>query len=96
MSFICPKFIFLLIFLSQIIYYTPIPQSDAWEGPPDKRKTWQGMWGDRRQEMVFIGSELDALNVQEVLDACLLTDEEMLLGVDGWKATMGDVVLFGG
>jgi hypothetical protein len=27
------------------------------------------------------------------LDACLLTDAEMTLGVDGWKATMGDMLL---
>lgn len=74
-------------------------ETTAYEGTEqerlDRQKRWQGGWGDRRQEMVFIGSELDAFNVQEVLDACLLTDAEMTMGVDGWKATMGDVVLFG-
>lgn len=27
------------------------------------------------------------------MDDCLLTDDEMAMGVDGWKATMGDVYL---
>lgn len=31
--------------------------------------------------------------VQKILDECLLTDEEMAMGVDGWKATLGDVYL---
>lgn len=31
--------------------------------------------------------------VQKILDERLLTDEEMAMGVDGWKATLGDVYL---
>ena len=31
--------------------------------------------------------------MQKILDECLLTDEEMAMGVDGWKATLGDVYL---
>lgn len=34
-------------------------------------------WGDRRQELVFIGEALDVGGVEAVLDACLLTNEEM-------------------
>jgi hypothetical protein len=33
--------------------------------------------------------------VQEILDECLLDDDEFELGVDGWKATMGDCFLHG-
>ena len=73
--------------------------ADSWvegEAQTRNKKTWSedGIYGDRRQELVFIGIDLDALNVQEVLDECLLTDEEFNLGPDGWKATMGDMFLF--
>ncbi|KAM0456802.1 hypothetical protein ACHAPV_007093 [Trichoderma viride] len=43
-----------------------------------------GEWGDRRQEIVFIGEGLDHAGLETMLDACLLTDEEY----ESWKGVM--------
>lgn len=49
------------------------------------KANWQGEYGDRRQEIVFIGQSLDQADITARLDACLLTDDEMTLGPVGWK-----------
>ncbi|EJM74361.1 zinc metallochaperone GTPase ZigA [Pseudomonas sp. GM55] len=47
-------------------------------------KNWSADSGDCRQELVFIGQNIDFTQLTAELDACLLTDEEMALGVEGW------------
>lgn len=44
-----------------------------------------GEFGDRRQEIVFIGQNLEPEHTRKVLDSCLLDDAEMALGQEGWK-----------
>ena len=44
---------------------------------------------DRRQEIVFIGHRMKRKVIQELLDSCLLTEEEMALGPERWLETMG-------
>jgi G3E family GTPase len=51
-----------------------------WFGDPDDNSV-----GDRRQELVLIGLDLDVAAWDANFDACLLTDEEWLLGSDGWR-----------
>merc|ERR1711990_971613 len=43
---------------------------------------------DRRQEIVFIGHGIKTAAIQDLLDQCLLTQEEMALGPEQWKETM--------
>lgn len=42
-------------------------------------------WGDRRQELVFIGQDLPREEMQAALNAALLTDDEMQPGPVGWS-----------
>lgn len=50
---------------------------------------WEEPWGDRRQEIVFIGINLDQLAIRTALNSALLTDSEMELGPLAW-ANMAD------
>ncbi|WP_447801623.1 zinc metallochaperone GTPase ZigA [Pseudomonas kilonensis] len=48
-------------------------------------KNWLAATGDCRQELVFIGQDIDFSQLTAELDACLLTDAEMALGVERWR-----------
>lgn len=50
------------------------------------RRNWEGEYGDCRQELVFIGQNIDFVRLTADLDACLLTDEEMAQGEEYWRA----------
>ncbi|MBN2909338.1 GTP-binding protein [Polycladomyces sp. WAk] len=50
---------------------------------PETARRWHPIWGDRVTELVLIGVDMDRQQVERELDACLLTDEEML---SDWSA----------
>jgi G3E family GTPase len=41
------------------------------------RSQFEEPWGDRRQELVFIGMDVDETAVREDLDRCVMTDDEL-------------------
>ncbi|QSN61270.1 GTP-binding protein [Caballeronia sp. M1242] len=51
-----------------------------WFGDPDDNSI-----GDRRQELVLMGVDLDIEAWQRKFDACLLTDDEWTRGSDAWQ-----------
>ncbi len=57
------------------------------EGPAaaDFRAKWQEPWGDRRQELVLIGIDMDEADLRARFDACLLTPDELALGPAAWS-----------
>ena len=48
-------------------------------------------YGDRRQEFVFIGIDLNHESIQNVLDQCLLSDDEMELKPFEWFEKWDDI-----
>ena len=46
---------------------------------------FDGDHGDRRQEIVFIGVDMDQDKIYKNLDACLVSDEEFAKGQDSWN-----------
>ncbi|WP_436775943.1 GTP-binding protein [Yinghuangia sp. YIM S09857] len=61
-----------------------------WDAMPPLRQAaaavdWDPLHGDRGQHLCFIAPDLDREPLFELLDTCLLTDEEYLRGPAGWR-----------
>ncbi len=56
-------------------WWSSVPE-ERWPDHPDVlnyiRQNWSEPWGDRRQELVFIGAEIDWPSIKAGLDACLV------------------------
>jgi hypothetical protein len=52
-------------------------------------KVWEPGFGDRRNELVFIGVDLDEKKLRALVTSCLVSDEE-LLGVTSGKEKLLD------
>ncbi len=67
-------------------WWASVPESE-WpeEHIADITANWQTPFGDCRQELVFIGQNVDADQTRQELDSCLLSDEELNLGTEAWK-----------
>ncbi|KAI1765189.1 putative cobalamin synthesis protein [Hypoxylon sp. FL1150] len=72
----------MLTISGQDLWRCEIPE-DEWPSDPETRKAitrdFDGRWGDRRQELVFIGQQMrkgGEERLRKALDACLLNDDE--------------------
>ncbi|PYZ95117.1 cobalamin biosynthesis protein CobW [Salipaludibacillus keqinensis] len=52
-------------------------QSQFLQDNPDMVAEWSEQYGDRKNELVFIGIDMDKETIIQSLDSCLLTDEEL-------------------
>ena len=74
------------------MFWKAIPEKN-W--PTDKEylasieKSWVEPFGDMRQELVFIGQNMDQKGMIEALDSCLLSEDDVLRGKAYW-ATLQD------
>ncbi|MDR6719688.1 GTP-binding protein [Paenibacillus sp. 2003] len=58
-----------------------LPEADKEEilrNEPDVLEKWDAQWGDRQTELVMIGIDMERASIEDELDQCLLSDEEML------------------
>jgi G3E family GTPase len=55
-------------------------KKESWPHEPDWEawiaKRWDPVWGDRRQEIVFIGTGMDESAIRSALDLCLIPAEK--------------------
>lgn len=72
-------------------WWAAVPRSE-WPQNPKQHATvlsdfdTSGPWGDRRQEIIFIGAKMEQAAIETQLDAALVTDAEMAAYADNWKA----------
>ena len=69
------------------MFWKAVPKKD-WPSDEDYlesiKEQWVEPFGDMRQELVFIGQNLDKEKILERLDECLLTEDEVLRGKSYW------------
>jgi G3E family GTPase len=70
------------------VWWDTVPR-DEWPTDADSvaeiESLFDGPYGDRRQELVFIGLDMDREAIESQLNECLLTDEEWELGPGSWE-----------
>lgn len=74
------------------MFWKAVPE-DRWPQDPEYRQaimsSWEEPFGDMRQELVFIGQNLDREGMTRQLDDCLLDEEQLLAGKAFWQ-TLND------
>lgn len=70
------------------LFWQAVLATDWLQDPESQQaimQNWNEPYGDRRQELVFIGQQLDKTVMLAQLNACLLSNAELALGEAGWQ-----------
>lgn len=75
--------------LSPAGYWWASAPEEEWPEDEDSimriKSEFSGAFGDRRQELVFIGNAMKESSIRQILEECLLTDLELDQGTDAWE-----------
>ncbi len=70
------------------LWWAAVPR-EHWGHPegqrPDDAPTWHPRFGDRQQELVFIGQNMDEASIRAKLDACLLEESLIAQESKAWS-----------
>jgi len=70
------------------MFWKAVPEKDWPEDEASREiimENWEEPFGDMRQELIFIGQNLDETAIKTKLDTCLLSLEEVLEGKTMWQ-----------
>jgi G3E family GTPase len=71
------------------LWWSAVDEDDWPQQAEDRariRQVFAEPFGDRRQELVFIGIGMDEAGIRAALDGCLLNEHELALGPQAWAA----------
>jgi len=70
------------------MFWKAVPE-EQWPKDSESREfiktKWVEPFGDMRQELVFIGQDLDTKKMLQQLDDCLLDEDELYAGISYWQ-----------
>ena len=69
------------------LWWAAVPP-ELWDFPngerPDQQRDWDERFGDRSQQIVFIGQDMPEAELRARLDACLLDDQRLAADSRTW------------
>jgi G3E family GTPase len=77
LNYIAPAFLMMAPDEPWLACADPFDVAYAFQQDPELKEVWDSKWGDRRNEIAFVGEDLPAKDLEAELDRCLLSDIEM-------------------
>ena len=72
------------------LFWAAVPRKHWPEDTSHIDRVWKGNNGDCRQELVLIGKDMDQEALTDMLDECLLTEEEVATNERKWTKLFSD------
>ncbi len=77
LNYIAPAFLMMSPDEPWLAGADPFDVAFAFQQDPSLKDVWDSKWGDRRNDVAFVGDDLPVKEIEAALDRCLLSDIEM-------------------